>query len=90
MNGMLLQTNVLVALKRQLFPVRNLPMKDTNMIAIGFEGAYLRQSDYVVDLSGDEGMYGYYGVRKLMEMIDKSVDEKADLKKMIDEYGAVV
>ncbi|MBP3930717.1 MAG: hypothetical protein J6D47_14300 [Peptostreptococcaceae bacterium] len=64
--------------------------EDTNMIAIGFEGAYLRQSDYVVDLSGDEGMYGYYGVRKLMEMIDKSVDEKADLKKMIDEYGAVV
>lgn len=64
--------------------------EDTNIVAIGFEGAYLRQSDYVVDLSGDEGMYGYYGVRKLMGMLEKSIEEKADLKKMIDEYGAVV
>ncbi len=63
---------------------------ETNMVAIGFEGAYLRQSDYVVDLSGDEGMYGYYGVRRLMEMLEKAVDEKADLRKMIEEYGAVV
>lgn len=64
--------------------------KDTNMVAIGFEGAYLRQSDYVVDLSGDEGMYGYYGVRRLMEMLEKSIEQKADLRKMIEEYGAVV
>ena len=33
----------------------------THAVAIGFEGAYLRQSDYVVDLSADEGMYGYAG-----------------------------
>ena len=63
---------------------------DTNCVVIGFEGAYLRQSDYVVDLAGDEGMYGYYGVRRLMEMLEKAVLEKADLKKMIEEYGAVV
>lgn len=60
------------------------------MVAIGFEGAYLRQCDYVVDLSDDEGMYGYYGVMKLMEMLEKSVEEKADLRSMIEEYGAVV
>lgn len=68
--------------------VRNNP--NTNCIAIGFEAAYLRESDYVVDLAGDEGMYGYYGVRRLMEMLEKAVDEKADLRKMIEEYGAVV
>lgn len=68
--------------------VRNNP--NTNCVAIGFEGAYLRQSDYVVDLAGDEGMYGFYGVRRLMEMLEKSVDQKADLRKMIEEYGAVV
>lgn len=60
------------------------------MVAIGFEGAYLRQCDYVVDLSGDEGMFGYHGVRRLMDMLGKAVDEKADLRKMIEEYGAVV
>lgn len=64
--------------------------QDTHMVAIGFEGAYLRESDYVVDLSGDEGMYGYYGVKRLMEMLEKAVEEKADLRKMIEEYGAVV
>ena len=64
--------------------------EDTNVVTIGFEGAYLRQSDYVVDLSGDEGLYGYYGVRRLMEMLGKAIEEKADLKKMIEEYGAVV
>lgn len=64
--------------------------KDTNVVAIGFEGAYLRESDYVVDLSGDEGMYGYYGVRRLMDMLEKAIEEKADLRKMIEEYGAVV
>ena len=60
------------------------------MVAIGFEGAYLRQCDYVVDLSDDEGMYGYYGVIRLMNMLEQSVEEKADLRKMIEEYGAVV
>ena len=64
--------------------------EDTNCVAIGFEAAYLRQSDYVVDLAADEGMYGYYGVCRLMEMLEKSVEQKADLRKMIEEYGAVV
>ncbi len=64
--------------------------ENTYMIGIGFEGAYLRQSDYVVTLSADEEMYGYHGVRRLMDMLEKSIEEKADLKKMIDEYGAVV
>ena len=64
--------------------------ENTYMIGIGFEGAYLRQSDYVVNLSADEEMYGYHGVRRLMAMLEKSIEEKADLKKMIDEYGAVV
>ncbi len=64
--------------------------EDTYALAIGFEGAYLRQSDYVVDLSGDEGMYGYYGVKRLMQMMEQAIVKKADLRKMIEEYGAVV
>lgn len=59
-------------------------------VAIGFEGAYLRQSDYVVDLSADEGMYGLQGIKRLMTMLENAVKEKADLRKMIEEYGAVV
>lgn len=64
--------------------------RENNVVAIGYEGAYLRQCDYVVDLSGDEGMYGYYGVIKLMQMLRKAIAKKADLRKMIEDYGAVV
>ena len=35
-------------------------------------------------------MYGYYGVKRLMKMLEKAIEEKADLRKMIEEYGAVV
>lgn len=63
---------------------------DKNTLAIGFEAAYLRESDYIVDLSGDEGMYGYYGIKRLMNMISKSLNKKASLKQMIQEYGAVI
>lgn len=64
--------------------------RDTRMLAIGYEGAYLRQCDYVVDLSGDEGMYGFYGVIRLMKMLREAILEKADLRRMIEDYGAVV
>ena len=64
--------------------------RNTKMLAIGYEGAYLRQCDYVVDLSGDEGMYGFYGVIRLMRMLREAILEKADLRRMIEDYGAVV
>lgn len=59
-------------------------------LAIGFEGAYLENCEHVVNLNGDEGMYGYMGIRTLMQMMRKANVEKVDLRKLIEVYGAVV
>lgn len=59
-------------------------------IAIGVDGAYLAGSKYVVDLFDDEGMYGYHGVKCLMEKLEHALDKEIDLENMIHEYGLVV
>ena len=60
------------------------------ILAIGYEGAYLGNAGYVVDLVDDERMYGYYGVELLMQQMSEAVKEKTNLREMIEEYGAVV
>lgn len=59
-------------------------------IAIGVDGAYLAGSKYVVDLFDDEGMYGYHGLRCLMEKLEHALEKEIDLENMIHEYGLVV
>lgn len=59
-------------------------------IAIGVDGAYLAGSDYVVDHFADEGMFGYHGIECLMNKLEHVLEQKADLKEMIHEYGLVV
>ena len=38
----------------------------------------------------DDGLFGYDGVRRLMDMMVSALDEKADLERMIKEYGLVI
>ncbi len=59
-------------------------------IAIGVDGAYLAGSRYVVDLFNDQGMFGYYAVKKLMELIEEAAKAPVDLEGLINEYGLVV
>ena len=61
-----------------------------NTFSIGFEGAYITQSKYVLDLFNDEGMFGYYGVIKLMKMMRECYENPVELKELIDSYGLVV
>ncbi len=68
--------------------IRSQDIKDT--FSIGFEAAYTTQSRYVLDLFSDEGMFGYYGVIKLMKMMRKCYENPVDLKKLLDSYGLVV
>ena len=64
--------------------------KDAPCLAVGFEGAYLSGASYVVNLMGDETLYGYHGVVKLMSMIAQALSAPADLKALLDDYGIVV
>ena len=51
------------------------------MIAIGFEGAYLRQSDYVVNLSADEEMYvNENGERCIRKKAGKGIKGNVNLR----------
>ncbi|MCR5210870.1 MAG: nitrogenase component 1 [Lachnospiraceae bacterium] len=59
-------------------------------LSIGEEAAYLSNSRFVADISADEGMLGFQGIKILMDTLAESVKEKADIRKLIEEYGGIV
>lgn len=63
---------------------------ETIALAVGEEAAYLSNARYVADISSDEGMLGYQGIRILMDTMRLAMKEKADIRKLIDEYGGIV
>ena len=52
--------------------------------------AYISGSEHVVDLFADEGLFGYYGIRRLMELMEEAADTVIDLRVLIEDYGLVV
>ena len=64
--------------------------EETPALAVGEEAAYLSCAAYVADISSDEGMFGYHGVRVLMDSMSKAMEEKADIRKLIEQYGGIV
>ena len=63
---------------------------ETIALAVGEEAAYLSHARYVADISSDEGLLGYQGIRILMDTMRLAMREKADIRKLIDEYGGIV
>ena len=63
---------------------------ETLALAVGEEAAYLSNACYVADISSDEGLFGYQGIRILMDTMRLAIREKADIRKLIDEYGGIV
>lgn len=59
-------------------------------LSIGVNAAYISGSGHVVDLFADEGLFGYYGIRKLMELMEEAADTTIDLRSLIEDYGLVV
>ncbi|MDR2846178.1 MAG: nitrogenase component 1 [Candidatus Methanoplasma sp.] len=59
-------------------------------ISIGYSAGYFTGSDSVVGMVGDEGLFGYYGVERLMQMLMDSVSDPKDLQTMMESYGLVV
>ena len=58
--------------------------------AIGFEGAYIMQCRYVLNLFSDEGMFGYDGVIRLIQMMQDAYKNPVSLQELLDNYGLVV
>lgn len=59
-------------------------------MAIGFEAAYIVQSEFPVDLLSDETMYGYHSVIKLMRRMRECYQNPIELQNLIESYGLVV
>ncbi|WP_085832422.1 nitrogenase component 1 [Clostridium merdae] len=59
-------------------------------LSIGVNAAYICGSEHVVDLFADEGLFGYYGIRRFMELLEEATDTVIDLRALIEDYGLVV
>ncbi|SHH97555.1 Nitrogenase component 1 type Oxidoreductase [Sporobacter termitidis DSM 10068] len=49
---------------------------DKECLAVGYDCAYLLQARCFVDIFNDEALYGFHGVRKLMQLMGKACEEK--------------
>ncbi|MDR3206266.1 MAG: hypothetical protein LBT41_04140, partial [Candidatus Methanoplasma sp.] len=56
-------------------------------IAIGFTAGMYTGAPSVIDLAADEGLFGYYGVRRLMEMLEQSAAHPEDIDSMAEKGG---
>lgn len=64
--------------------------KNNEILAIGYNAAYMTNSKYVVDLVFDEKMFGFDGVCSLMNKMINAYLEPTDVKELIKGYGLVV
>lgn len=64
--------------------------KEKDCISIGYSAAYISGANHVVDISGQNGLYGYQGILDLLEMMQTASKEKADLKKLLEDTVLVV
>jgi nitrogenase molybdenum-iron protein alpha/beta subunit len=61
-----------------------------DLLAVGFECAYLYGTNRVVEQLEDEGSYGYAGIISLLEKMRRAAENPADLRDAIQGYGLVV
>ena len=66
------------------------PHEGEKYLCIGFDCGYRTGSDRVADLMEDEGMFGFYGTRRLMEMLREAYRSKADVREMIVKAGLII
>ena len=59
-------------------------------LSIGIDGAYIAGARRVVDLFADGGLFGFHGLRTLMERMCEAAGAETDLARLIDGYGLVV
>lgn len=66
------------------------PHQGEKYLCIGFDCGYMTSSDKVVNIMEDEGLFGYYGIIQLMNMISEAFSSSADVHGMIKEAGLII
>lgn len=59
-------------------------------IAIGFNAAYFTKAEHNVDIVLDMGLFGFYGIRRLMDAIIESVEKRSDLTTLVEKANLVI
>ena len=57
------------------------------IIAIGQKSAYFNDTDHFVNIVENDGMYGYLGIRRLMELIREAAQETKPMKQLVQIKG---
>lgn len=66
------------------------PYEGGQYLCIGFDCGYMTRSGKVVNLMQDEGLFGYDGICRLMEMMGEAYVRDADVKTMIKEAKLII
>ncbi|MBQ7797199.1 MAG: oxidoreductase [Lachnospiraceae bacterium] len=66
------------------------PHEGEPYLCIGFDCGYMTGSDKVVNIMQDEGMYGYDGICRMMDMVMEAYHGGADVKTMIKEAKLII
>lgn len=59
-------------------------------LAIGYSAGYYTGANHVVDLMIDDGMFGYGGVCRLMELMQQAIESPVAVQTMIESYGLII
>jgi len=59
-------------------------------VVIGFNAAYFSETECIVDIVGDERLFGYRGIEMVMESMEHAIRNPRDLKELMNDYGIVV
>ena len=57
------------------------------IVAIGQRAAYFHDTNYFVDLVNNDGMYGYRGIVRLIELLKEAFREEKDMRRLIQIKG---
>ena len=57
------------------------------IVGIGQKSAYLYDTPYFVNMTENAGLYGYAGIRRLMELIEEAAAEPKDMRTLIQQKG---
>ena len=59
-------------------------------VAIGYSAGYLSGAKHVVDIGGQNGLYGYQGVASMMELIRTASREETDMRRLLEDTVLVI
>ena len=57
------------------------------VVAIGQKSAYFNDTDYFVNIVENDGMYGYLGIRRLMDLMQEALKEPKPMKELVQIKG---